>query len=65
MNKLIKFLIYAAVVSIILLGLMTVIFNIPKRFENEIINHSVLEKVETAQQIYNSTVGGVRTLKEI
>ena len=63
MNKLLKFLIYAAAVSIILLGLMTVIFNIPKRFENELMNNTKIEKVETAQQIYNSTVGSVRTLK--
>ncbi|NQT60507.1 MAG: hypothetical protein HQ557_16140 [Bacteroidetes bacterium] len=51
MNKLLKILIYAAAVSIILLGLMTVIFNIPKRFENELMNNTKIEKVETVQRL--------------
>jgi len=59
MNKLLKFLIYTAVVSLILLGLMIVIFNIPKRFKNEIGNQSVIEKVDLTYHEINLPVDTV------
>jgi hypothetical protein len=59
MNKFLKFLIYSAVISLLLLGIMTLVFNIPKRFENELMKHTEVNKFEMALQENNQTVDNV------
>lgn len=59
MNKFLKFLIYSAVISLLLLGIMTLFFNIPKRFENELMKYTEVNKIEMALQENNQTVDNV------
>ena len=56
MNKLLKFLLYTAAISLLLLGIMTLVFNIPKKFENELINYREIEKIELSYRGFDLPV---------